>query len=103
MPHALMGQHWGSEGRARLAASKNHRPGLFLRMPVSGITAILERMRNCCQLNYCHFLLHSTLLAFSLTPGMSYSQAAALTLSPAQIEPGSPRSEDRPVGKECIS
>ena len=47
-------------------------------------------MRNCCQLNYCHFLLHSTLLAFSLTPGMSYSQAAALTLSPAQIEPGSP-------------
>jgi hypothetical protein len=47
-------------------------------------------MRNCCQLNYCHLLLHSALLAFSLAPSLANSQPAVLTLTPEVIESGSP-------------
>ena len=47
-------------------------------------------MRNCCQLNYCHLLLHSALLVFCLAPSLAYSQMGALTLTPEAIESGSP-------------
>ena len=47
-------------------------------------------MRICCQLNYCHFLLHAALLALSLAPSQAHAQPAALTLTPALVESGSP-------------
>ena len=47
-------------------------------------------MRNCCQLNYRHFLLHSALLAFLLTPSLAHSQPGAVTLTPDRVESGSP-------------
>ncbi len=47
-------------------------------------------MRICCQLNYCHFLLHAALLALSLAPSQAHAQSAALTLTPALVESGSP-------------
>ena len=47
-------------------------------------------MGYCCQLNFRHFLLHSALLALSLTPSLAHSQTAAFTLTPAQVESGSP-------------
>ena len=59
-------------------------------MPVPSLTAILERMRSCCQLNSCHLLLHSALLAFCLAPGLAQSQPGAVTLTPEVVESGSP-------------
>ncbi len=47
-------------------------------------------MRYCWPLNFCHFLLHSALLALSLAPSQAHAQPAALTLTPALVESGSP-------------
>jgi hypothetical protein len=47
-------------------------------------------MRIRCQLNYCHLLLHAAQLGLSLATCVAHSQPAAVTLTPAQVESGSP-------------
>jgi hypothetical protein len=47
-------------------------------------------MRICCQLNFCHLLLHTALLGLTLETGLANAQSAAVTLTPALVESGSP-------------